>query len=629
MSYSNMSYSKGVFGGIAGATDERPPTPAAPAPHRAVPTAARAEGNATASASSGTIVVRQPADGSVPVALSFVTPDCIGRGMSATYKPMDRTGIVKAGTPIVGARKISWNPAIVGADFPRSWMTLRNGEGTKAQQEIDAETRDMGATGTMKTAVTDNAVLAAIVNVVTRGAIIESPMVAPAVQSGGHYPGNNSATLTYMQGLINDWGLPVDQTFHDMWKRIKARAAQSSELATRLATKRAVGLPASSTEFLTPDTKVFLIGFTPLASNEGVLYAGAVSTRPVSVEKMQYMLKRILHTPRPVAGGNIHAFAEVPVDPPGKPRGVSVNPNSVSYPERLSAQFSLSTAGNVATQAAIDLLTDLHTIIQGGIFGSMAVQGSQRLVIPGEEVVQTALAAIATAPDLASLPSVVATATGSLVAEAETATSIPPADGDKACADILQRLVIAQTALANDLDNKRGALVAGPAALLGAQVYVRQYATSQRVAEATIMRQVNDKIAAYEATPGMHALTPGEKQAVHCYLLNAAAPVIAASVAVAQPRADAIAAIDSTAFAANAASAAQAYAQALESANAAFAAATARVEAIRKQIALDWYLRSWHGLPVWAWGAGAAAVLIGGVVVVRVMRKKSAAAVAK
>jgi len=85
-----------------------------------------------------------------------------------------------------------------------------------------------------------------------------------------------------------------------------------------------------------------------------------------------------------------------------------------------------------------------------------------------------------------------------------------------------------------------------------------------------------------------------------------------------------------TDFATACANAKGAYEQALSSATATLSDAIARAEAIRKEIALDWYLRSWNGLPVWAWGAGGAALLIGGVVVVRVMRKKkSAAAVTK
>lgn len=58
---------------------------------------------------------------------------------------------------------------------------------------------------------------------------------------------------------------------------------------------------------------------------------------------------------------------------------------------------------------------------------------------------------------------------------------------------------------------------------------------------------------------------------------------------------------------------------------AAIARASAALDAKEKELGLDFYLRNFYGLPVWAWGAGAAALLVGGAVFIRSRRKKAAA----
>jgi hypothetical protein len=58
---------------------------------------------------------------------------------------------------------------------------------------------------------------------------------------------------------------------------------------------------------------------------------------------------------------------------------------------------------------------------------------------------------------------------------------------------------------------------------------------------------------------------------------------------------------------------------------AAAAKASAALDAKEKELGLDWYLRNFYGLPVWAWGAGGAALLVGGAVFIRSRRKKLAA----
>jgi len=55
---------------------------------------------------------------------------------------------------------------------------------------------------------------------------------------------------------------------------------------------------------------------------------------------------------------------------------------------------------------------------------------------------------------------------------------------------------------------------------------------------------------------------------------------------------------------------------------AAAAAASAGLDEKEKELGLDFYLRNFYGLPVWAWGAGGAAVLLGGALIVRRIKNK-------
>jgi hypothetical protein len=423
---------------------------------------------------------------------------------------MDRAGIVRAGTPVVAGRKISWDPSIVGADFPRSWVDWRNHNAGNSQVLVDANTR----------------------------------------------------------------------------------------------TSRP-GLPATSTALLTAGTKCFLIGFKLLGPNEGVLYVGAVSTRDVETEKMQYFLKDMLRTPKRVEPPTLGlvAYAVVPqVDA----RSVAISPpgtDSVAYPERIGPRYSVNTAKAIAISAAISLKEALQVMISG-IFAGISIAGpATRLIIPGETEVLAAIAAIQQVASLTDL------STGPL-AEAEAAKSMDQTEGDAAVAGVLARLATMRSAL----EGAVAALSAGVAALPGAQA-----AASAANARTAIQQLVQDKINLVESKPAFTRLTPGEQYAVHCNLLNQAAPYIAARGAVAQPRVDLLVSIPPADFAAAAASASAAYGQALAS----IADTTAKVEAVRAQIALDWYLRNFHGLPVWAWGAGGAVVLLGGALVVKKMKSKA------
>jgi hypothetical protein len=64
---------------------------------------------------------------------------------------------------------------------------------------------------------------------------------------------------------------------------------------------------------------------------------------------------------------------------------------------------------------------------------------------------------------------------------------------------------------------------------------------------------------------------------------------------------------------------------AVASLRAAVTKASAALDAKEKELGLDWYLRNFYGLPVWAWGAGGAALLLGGAVFIRARKKKAAA----
>ena len=469
-----------------------------PAPHRAAPTEAK-----------------RAADAERPT--SIVSADCADYQYMVSYVPLPRTGVIRAGTPVVAGKKITWDPAIVGAGFPQSWVAWRNGNAGDEQVRVG----------------------------------------------------------------------------------------------------------------LTRATAAFLIGFSSLGPTEAVLYVGAVSSVDVLAEKMQDFLAGMLRTLKrvepPTMGLVAYAVVPAQAGPPPIARA-----REVSYPARIGPKYSVDVARQVAVSAAIAKREALVAMISGEIFGGLAVRSSQDLVIPGEREVLAAVAAIGGVAALAELPAAVTSATAALLAEAEAAKQMTPEEGDKAVASVLERLAATQTAVANDLGGRVSALAAGLAALPGAQAAAGTYAGNASRTETEVKRLVETKIAAVEARPAFTSLSPGEKHAVHCIMLMKAAPLVASRTATAQPRVDALVAISPADFAAAVTSAATAYTQAQGAAAAVFADAIARAEAIRKQIALDWYMRSWNGLPVWAWGAGGAALLIGGVVVVRVMRKKkSAAAVTK
>lgn len=467
---------------------------------------------------------------SAPVA-SIVTPDCAGFQYVVGYKPLPRTGVVRAGTPIVAACKVTWNPATAGADFPGSWVALRNRDADSHRQALDAATS------------------------------AASP-----------------------------------------------------------------GLPATSTALLTTATKAFLIGFSMLGTNAAILYVGAVSTRDVNMEQMQYFLKRLFHVPM-IPPTGIIAYAVVPLKRANEVV-VPTDPvaNSVTYPERIGSKYDINTARYVAISAGIALREALQVMVSGEIFGSLAVASSQPLFFPGEREVLAAIEVLRGAASFADLPAGVTTAMASLVAEAEAAKTLSPEDGDKACADILARISAMQSAVDADLNGKLATLTAGAASLASAQAAAGAYTNNARALEADTRNKVQAKIADTESRPGFTSLTPGEQRAVHCIMLNKAAPIIASRVAVAQPRVDMLASIPPAEFAAAVASASASASQALTAVDVLFADATTKVEAIRAQIALDWYARDFHGLPVWMWGAGGAAVLLGGALVVRKLKSKKAAA---
>lgn len=495
-----MSYS-GVFGGVSGATDETHLIPVQPAP--TAPIRQTAAPSVMAPAPYRATAVEQPT--------SIVTPDCADYQYVVSYKPLGRTGTVRAGTPVVAGRKISWDSSIVGADFPKSWVSWRNGNAGDEQARVG----------------------------------------------------------------------------------------------------------------LTTATKAFLIGFSLLGPNDGVLYVGAVSTLDVPMEKMQDFLSGLLRTPKRVEPPTLGLVAYAVVPPKaGLPPLPSVR--EVSYPARIGPTYSVNVARQVAVSAAIAKKEALVAMISGEIFGGLAVRSSQDLIIPGEREVLAALAALSGVPGLTELPASATAAMATLVAEAEAAKSMAPEDGDKAVADVLARIAAMQTAVAGDLSGKRAALAAGAASLAGAQAAASAYAGQARATEAEVRRLVQDKINLVESRPAFTALSAGEKHAVHCIMLTKAAPLIASRVAVAQPRVDALVSISPADFATAVANASVAYDQAISSVDAIFAAATAKAEAIRKQIALDWYARDFHGLPVWMWGAGGAVVLLGGALVVRKLKSKKA-----
>lgn len=462
---------------------------------------------------------------------SLLTAECADYRYVVKFKPLSRTGILPAGTPMVGGVKISWDPSVVGVDFPKSWLTERNSSADSERLKLDDEMR---------------------------------------------------------------------------------RARPSA--------------PATSSAFLTTAAKVFLLGIVPQGQNSAVLVAGAVSTRDVDVDSMMSFLKRLLLTQKRVEGGGfgLMAFATVPKLAPGQAASAPVSGDYARYKERIPG-YSIDDAAAMALAAALSKREALQVMVSGEIFGGLAVASSKDLFLDGEAAVKAAIESVAKASTLAELTTGITGLTSGAVAEAEAAKSLPQEEGDAACAAILDRLAAARDSINTAMSAELAKLAAGPAALASAQQAVAKFTATAHGAEEEIRRIVAERIAAWEAKPSFKSLTPEEQFAVRCIMQNKAAPLVARRTDTAATRFAAITAIKPDEFAASTAAATQAYTAAQATATAAINDAIAKVEEIRRVIGLPFYMKSFYGLPVWAWGAGGAALLIGGAVYVRSRRKKAAA----
>jgi hypothetical protein len=462
---------------------------------------------------------------------SIVTAECADYRYVVNFKPIARTGILPAGTPMVGGVKISWDPSSTGVDFPGSWVAERNRSADAERASVDAET--------------------------TRGR---------------------------------------------------------------------PGLPATSSALLTTAAKAFLIGFAPQGPNSAVLFAGAVSSRDADMESMMRFVKMLLLTGKNVQGGGfgLMAFAVVPKLKAGQAGVAAPSNDYVAYRDRVPG-YSVEDARAMAIAAALSKREALQVMISGEIFGGLTVAKSQDLFLDGEAEVKAAIESVAKAAALAELTAGVAGLASGAVAEAEAAKSLPQEEGDAACAAILDRLAAARDSVSAAMSAELAKLAAGPAALASAQQSVAKFAATAHGAEEEIRRIVAERIAAWEAKPSFQALSPQEQLAVRCIMQNKAAPLIARRTDTAPTRFTAITSIKPDEFAASVAAASQAYAAAQQAATAAISDAIAKAEEIRRIIGLPFYMKSFYGLPVWAWGAGGAALLVGGAVYMRSRRKKAAA----
>jgi len=462
---------------------------------------------------------------------SIVSAQCADYRYVVNFKPVARTGILPAGTPMVGGVKISWDPAVVGVDFPGSWVSDRNRSADSERAQLDTEMK-----------------------------------------------------------------------------------------------RNRPGLPATSSALLTTAARAFLIGFAPQGPNSAVLFVGAVSSRDVDMDSMMSFLKRLLLTGKRVEGGGLGlmAFAVVPKLKPGQVGVAAPSKDYVAYQDRIPG-YSVEDARAMAIAAALSKREALQVLVSGEIFGGLTVASSKDLFLDGEAAVKAAVESIAKAASLADVSTGIAGLASGAVAEAEAAKSLPQEEGDAACAAILDRLSAARDSVNAAMSAELAKLAAGPAALASAQQSVAKFTATAHGAEEEIRRIVAERIAAHENKPSFKALSPEEQFAVRCIIQNKAAPLIARRTDTAATRFASITAIKPDEFAASIAAASQAYTAAQSAATAALSDAIAKVEEIRRVIGLPFYMKSFYGLPVWAWGAGGAALLVGGAVFIRSRRKKAAA----
>jgi len=72
---------------------------------------------------------------------SLLTTECADYRYVVNFRPLARTGILPAGTPMVGGVKISWDPSVVGVDFPGSWLSAQNASADSERAKLDDEMR--------------------------------------------------------------------------------------------------------------------------------------------------------------------------------------------------------------------------------------------------------------------------------------------------------------------------------------------------------------------------------------------------------------------------------------------------------------------------------------------------------
>jgi hypothetical protein len=419
----------------------------------------------------------------------------------------------------------------------------------------------------------------------------------------------------------------VGVDFPGSWVTERNRSADSerAQLDTEMKRNRP-GLPATSSALLTAAARAFLIGFAPQGPNSAVLFVGAVSSRDVDMDSMMGFLKRLLLTGKNVQGGGfgLMAFAVVPKLKAGQAGVAAPSRDYIAYQDRIPG-YSVEDARAMAIAAALSKREALQVLVSGEIFGGLTVASSKDLFLDGEAAVKAAIESITKSSTLSELTSGITGLASGAVAEAEAAKSLPQEEGDAACASILDRLSAARDSVNTAMSSELAKLAAGPAALTTAQQSVAKFTATAHGAEEEIRRLVAERIAAHENKPSFKSLSPQEQFAVRCIMQNKAAPLVARRTDTAATRFTAITAIKPDEFAASVAAATQAYTAAQATATAAISDAIAKVEEIRRIIGLPFYMKNFYGLPVWAWGAGGAALLVGGAVYVRSRRKKAAA----
>lgn len=387
-------------------------------------------------------------------------------------------------------------------------------------------------------------------------------------------------------------------------------------------------LPATSPMFAGP-MRLFLIGFKPMGTNVGYVFVGGISPREITAVKYRGILGSLANV-RGMISLPPDAVTVLPAIAAVVPAGGE--PGNIRLPSRLDVAwseirilppgYSVNTAREVAISAATAAYEALRALISGHIFGGLAVTRSENVRVPGEKELVDALGPIEYAKSLPSLISTIGADAQSSVTTAESIAKTKEAsEADSALQSLESSVSSHLDRLVTDLNSKKSKIVDASSQV----TRVAEIAAALRSDDAknSVASLVKQKIDSFASRSYFRELTENEKFVVKCIVENEAQKVVGSRVSDLLARAERVETIAGLLTPDRVAEIIAAYDAAIAAAQNEFGKALKKIANIRGQLSLDWWQRHYGPLPVWAWGAIGAVVLVGGAIVIKRSRSSS------